>query len=311
MSTGFLSAPRHAVGLELGDGHIAGAQIAFDAQGGIRLEAAEVHALPPEAGSEQLTESIRALFHRAHLARCPVHIAFQSPAMVVKHYHYPHLQHDDVPKALAIEAEETLQLSREALYFDWQANEPDAPGDGAPRDGVLVAAPRQEVERYLQMLARADVFPSVVDAGCLAVCNLFLSLRGPPPLESAVCVLALTTRRADIAILSRTRNVFPRSVFSPVASWADNEPYLTECVADTLRFHRLKLHGPAVETIVLTGTVPRRDLLVQQLLDLAPHVIFWNPVAEVGIAHPGLQPLAQKDAGAMLATCIGLALRRN
>jgi hypothetical protein len=215
-------------------------------------------------------------------------------------------------RALAIEAEETLQMPREALYMDWHVNAAAAAGDPlSAADGVLVTAPKAEIERHLDALSRTGIQPAVVDAGCLAVCNLYLAIKGPVPAEHAVGLVALSNRRADIAVLSHENGIFPRTVFTPVAAWDESAGYLAECVADTIKFHQFKLHGPPVERLYLTGTVPRRDVLVRHLRELAPLMAFWNPVSDMTVESPRLQPLRDSESGAILSTCLGLALRSD
>ena len=299
------------VGLDVGDTHIAGAQLEFDPNGSMRLKAAGWMARPPNADVGQTAALLRQFFRRTGLSTNCVCAAFQSPAMVVKHYRHPRLTADEVTQALVIEAEETLQMPRDALYLDWHVNTPaDPEGGTSAADGVLVAAPKFEIERHLEILARAGIVPVVVDAGCLAVCNLYLAVKPPPSPDRAVCLVALSNRRADIAVLSCERGIFPRTVFTPVAAWDESANYLTECVADTIKYHQFKLRGPPVERIYLTGTVPRRDVLVSHLRDLAPLMAFWNPVSDLTVDNPKLQALAESESGAILSTCLGLALRR-
>lgn len=303
---------RRMVGLDVGETHIAGAQLCFAEDGTFLLEAAGWLPRPPAADCCQTADIVRDLFQQTGLAMSPVCVAIQCPALVVKHYHYPHLPAGEVEPALMIEAEETLQMPRGAIYLDWHANAVVAAPDETPAaDGVLVAAPKAEVEAHLQMLAQAGIFPRVVDAGCLAVCNLYMTIKGPASSGHAVCIVSLSDRRADIAVLSPERGIFPRTVFSPLATWNETEAYLTECVADTLNYHQFKLHGPPVEHLVLTGTVPRSDQFAHQLRDLVPRMNVWNPLSELPNLKPRLQRLAENESGAVVATGFGLALRRT
>ena len=236
----------------------------------------------------------------------------RAPAPEHRRRRYPRLTGEEIVRALAIEAEETLQMPREALYMDWHVNAAAAAGDPlSATDGVLVTAPKAEIERHLDALSRTGIQPAVVDAGCLAVCNLYLAIKGPVPAEHAVGLVALSNRRADIAVLSHENGIFPRTVFTPVAAWDESAGYLAECVADTIKFHQFKLHGPPVERLYLTGTVPRRDVLVRHLRELAPLMAFWNPVSDMTVESPRLQPLRDSESGAILSTCLGLALRSD
>ena len=297
------------VGLDVSDSHLAAVQLAFSRDNSIRLETAGWATPPPGADLRQLSEAVRQLFRSAGLSRNAVCAAFHSPRLVVKHFRHVHLDDKELAHALAIDAEETLQQANSEFYMDWHANTEFV--HGQPIDGVLVAMPKSEVDRNLEMLAMADIFPRIVDAGCLAVCNLYLQLKGRASQDHAVVVVSLSRNRADIAILSGERHVFPRSIFSPQDTWNDSAAYLAECVSDTIKYHQFILHGPPVERMVLTGAVPQREQLVSHLRELVPLMAFWNPVADLPFISERLRPQLDRTIGAGLATSLGLALRRD
>ena len=301
--------PRRMVGLDVSDTHLAAVQLAFGRDDSIRLEAAGWSTPPPGADLHQMAEAVRQLFRKAGLSRNHVCTAFQTPGLVVKHFRHAHLNTVELAHALSIEAEETLQLTASNFYMDWHSNTDSSNGESV--DGVLVAMPKNDVDRHLQMLALSDIFPRVLDAGCLAVCNLYLQLKGIAAPDQATAVVSLSQNRADIAILSGKRHVFPRSVFSPQATWDETPAYLAECVSDTIKYHQFILHGPPVERMVLTGAVPQRELLVSHLRELVPVMAFWDPISDLPSVNERIRPQLDRDVGARLATSLGLALRRD
>jgi len=299
---------RRMVGLDVGEAHVAATQLAFANDGAICLEAAGWADLPPAADRRRVARIVRDLLRHAHVKNdVPVCTSFKRPSLAIKHYRYPNLNEGDLMRALAIEAEEVLQLPHDRLYFDWHGNE--LAQDGAAT-GVLVAAPKCDIEQHLDTLAQAGIFPCVMDAGCLAVCNLYLAIRGSLPTDQAVCLVSLSASRADIAVLSCEQGIYARTVYSPAGTWAETESYLTECVEDTIKYHQFKLHGPPVDGMILTGSVPRHEVLVSHLRDVAALVNFWNPVGGLQSVRPHLRPLLENGEGARFATSLGLALRR-
>ena len=302
------------VGLDVSDTYLAAVQLIFGRDDSIRLEAAGCATPPPDADLSQRAEAVHHLFRQAGLSRNAVCVAFQSPGIVVKSFRHAHLTADELEQALFIEAEETLQLGRSQFYMDWHSNSAGAneePTGGEPIDGVLVATPKTDVERNLQMLAKANIFPRIVDVGCLAVCNLYLHLHDHRSPGQATALVALAQNRADIAILSGERRVFPRSVFSPQASWDETATYLAECVSDTIKYHQFILRGPPVERMVLTGAGPQQERLASHLRALVPQLIFWDPISDLPFVNERLRPRIERDIGARLATSLGLALRRD
>jgi Tfp pilus assembly PilM family ATPase len=302
--------PRRTAGLDINDTHVVVSQLAFSRGGEIRLEAAGWTARPDGDDDRHLAETVRQLFRRAGVSATHICTALQTPSLVVRPFRHAKLSAGELAAALALEAEEALQQPRGNIFMDWHiSQQASQPADGVAA-GVLVAAPRAEVERHLAILAQADVFPTVVDAACLAVCNLYLALKERHSQAQSLCVVALSSRRADIAVLWEESTIFPRAVHAPAGSWEQAAPYLADSIADTLKYHQFKLRGPPVERLVLTGAVPHRDLLVARLREVVPLVHYWNPVADMKAVRSGLRPLMDNKSGAFLATSLGLALRR-
>jgi len=297
------------VGLDVSDSHLAAAQVLLEHDGSIRLEAAGWSTPPPDADLPQMAEAVRQLFRQANLSRDAVCSAMISPGLVVKHFRHLNLKEAELARVLAIEAEETLQLPTSQLCLDWHRNVDHA--DGAPVDGVLVAMPKVELDRHLQMLALANIFPRIVDVGCLAVCNLYLHLKEMTPSDQATAVVCLARDRADIAILFGNHQIFPRTICSPRLTWGETNACLAECLSDTIKYHQFILHGPPVTRMVLTGAVPQPELLMDQLRKLVPQSEFWNPIFDLDSVNKNLLPRVETHSGALLATSLGLALRRD
>jgi len=303
---------RRMVGLDVSDTHIAAAQVGLGGDGTFRLEAAGWAMRPLAADQRQTAAIVRAVFRQAGLASAPVCTSLPSHSLVVRRVHYPRLQDDELPRALSLDAEEALQMSCDAVHFDWQLNAPASPADTDSVDALLIAAPKADVDNHLHMLLRAGIVPCDVNAGCIALANLFLALKGQPAASSAVCVVAPGERRTDIAVLSREQGLLPRTVLAPARGGANSKAsYLTDCVADTLKYHAFKLRGPPVSGLVLTGVVSQRDLPAHDALrGLVPEITVWNPVADLNVEKTRLRSLSDGDSGLRFATSIGLALQR-
>ena len=301
--------PRRMVGLDVGLTHLAAVQLAFSRDHEIHLEAAGWATLSPDADLPEVSEGVRQLFRGAGLSRQAVCSSFESAGLVVKHFRHEHLDEAELASALGIEAEETLQLPRAQFYLDWHSNTEGARHE--PIDGVLVASPKNELERHLLLLALAGIVPAVVDVGCFAVCNLYHYLKGAPSGDQAVLLVSLSPYRADIAILSGDHRIFPRSILAPKESWDAAGVYLAESVFDTIMRFQSVLKGPPVERMVLTGDVPHPERLLARLQDLAPKLSFWDPVADLPSINARLRPHLNRTLGARLATSLGLALRRD
>ena len=297
------------VGLDIGDNHLAAAQLAFGRDNSIHLEAAGWATPPPEATPAQQAEAIRQLFRKAGLSNEAVCVAIEGAGLVLKHYRHANLCAEELALALSIEAEEALQLPSAQFYMDWHSNNEYT--SGGPVDGVLVATPKAELDRHLQILALAEIYPRIVDVGALAVCNLFHLFKGATTAEQATAIICFSQNQVTIAILSGRHQVFPRTFSSMHSTWEESESYLADSLSDTIKYHQFVLHGAPVTRMLLTGIVPQHGQWLMRLRTLVPSTILWDPIPEVPSINKHLMPLLDSTIGARLAVSLGLALRRD
>lgn len=301
--------PKRTVGLDINDSHVVATQLRFARNGDMRLEAAGWLPRPENADDHQLAATVRQVFKQAGITASHVCASLQSPSLVLRPFRHIRLSPSELTSALTIEAEEALQKTQTEIYMDWHVNN-GAQHEKDVQEGVLAAAPRREIERYLAALALADVFPVIMDAACMAVCNLYLELRDRPSAEHALCIVAFANQRADIAVLWNDSTIFPRTIYAPSGNWDQEATYLAESISDTIKYHQFKLHRPPVERMILTGVIPRRDILISRLRAIVPLVSNWNPLADIKFAKTRLKSLLNSEFGPLFTTSLGLALRR-
>ncbi len=312
-----LAKEEDVVGVDIGDDYVAAAQLAITSDGKLELINVGGETYPPGASEKETVAAIKRLWHRHGFRSRTVCSCLRTPSLILRHFEFAHLTDDELEGALRLEAEAALQSFGKAIEADWllvHSGGPAASGAGHPHSGLLCAAPRSDVDRHLKLLSRAGLYPVVMDTSGLAVCNLFLGLRAGRHEDEAACLASLLNHSADIAILYHDECIYPRTVLCTSSAWKDAAGYFVENLEDALRYYRVKGHRHAVERIVLTGNLPRDAAFydaVQQGLGLP--VERWNPLAEI----PGWPAKARKAtgletvSGSLMATCLGLALRRS
>ena len=124
-------------------------------------------------------------------------------------------------------------------------------------EGLLVAAPRKDIDRHLALLEMAGLSPVIVDIGCMAVCNLFLALNGPARIPGAVCLLNLSTHTADMAVLMKDGWMYPHMLVSRSTAWEGSADYLCAHISDVLKYYHFKLRREPVQRLVLTVRIPQ------------------------------------------------------
>ncbi|MFA5205246.1 MAG: pilus assembly protein PilM [Lentisphaeria bacterium] len=306
------------VGIDLGDRYVSAAQLGPAAAGGaLEVRSAGWVECAPDASEKEQVAAIRRLWHRYGLRSRTVCSCLRSPSLLMRHFELGPLSDHELRPALRLEAEEAMQAQGKDIVVDWWLSPAAgaAPGAGtAKRSGLLVAVPRQEVDRHVRLLHRAGLYPVAVDVGCLAVCNLFLTLRAWRHEDEAVCLVCLLNHSADIAILYRGECIHPRTVLCTSADWEHAVGFLAENIQDALRYYRMKGNAHGVERILLTGSLASGNGLAGTLAEtLEFSVERWNPLLTLlgGMARWPMtnEQEAAAASGTLLATCLGLALR--
>jgi Tfp pilus assembly PilM family ATPase len=262
----------------------------------------------------------------------------RSRTMALKYFSYPDLGDEDLEQALALEAEQALQMPSDDIALDWHVNPPEAgvsAGEGrAHAAGFMVAVPRAEVDRHLAILETAGVYPVVLDVACLAVCNLYLTLGGLEPQGGPTGIVHLSPRCADMALLSPDRHLYPSTFFARRSCWNEATDYLAKTIADEIKYYQFRVRRQPVERLILTGNAGVEDASVRPESESGPEpgteaseesllgkiskatgltVTQWDPFRELRVRSRHLQGLmdAEPGFGPMLAVSLGLALRKN
>jgi len=302
-------------GLEFGDTHVAAVRLQGRPGGALELSHAGWIECLPGARPREVAAAIRELWRTARIPTRMVCSALRSAALVMRYFKVPAMSDAELGAALALQAEEALQLGRDQFMLDWHVGRSAeaAPGDAPFREGLLTAAPASDVKRQLEILHAAGLDPVIVDVRALAVANLYNALEAETN-GAPVCLVHLTPHSADV-VVRRDRDVaYPHTVYCRTTTWEESVPFLGENIRDVLLYSQYKLDWPSAEKVVLTGQLPAAaplDAELPRLLDLP--VETWRPVARLPRVARRVQDLLDQDASmeGRLVSGLGLALRRG
>ncbi len=311
-----LSRREALVGLDVGDCHIAASQARPLPDGGVRVSHLALAEYDSSASDREIARAIRGVWRKFGIPVYTVCSCLRSQSLILKYFRYPKLSPQELRSAVRLEAEESLQLPLEELVVDVHVNrisgEEDGQTDEGGVEGVLVAVPRDAVERHVNILDMAGLYPVIVDAGALAVSNLFVQMKNRL-VRGAVCVVNLSTRSADIAILFERDCVYPRTVVSRSGGWEDAVDYLITNIKDGIKYYQFKLRNELVENVILTGQVPKtEEFLSRMRTEIGLPVELWDPMGEVAVAARKRARILRESgdsSGSLMTTCLGLALR--
>lgn len=301
------------IGLDVGPEQISMAQIEMRGVGDISLSNAGWAPLSPGLDDDSIASVLRDMWKDCRLSSFTVASCLRSPSLVVRHFRFPSLNDDELTAALGLEAEEVLQIGTDEIVMDWHENQVDAtPGDARGREGVLVAVPQEDLARHRALLEAAGLLPVIVDVGCTALGNAHMGLRGDDHRDHAVCLVNLTGKIADVAILFDGNAMYPRCLAN-VGEGEGRDRYLSDSLTDVLKYYQFKLRREPVTDIVITGQAPDMDALrahMQKRVGLPAAV--WNPGTDVRVRNGRVRQMLERqpEQGMTLATAIGMAMRR-
>lgn len=312
----WLAGEEDVVGLDLSDGILAVARIRVGQGGAMRLCNAGWAEVPAGISDREQAAAIRRLWRQSGMPSSTVCASFRGRSGIVRYFKYPALKPDELESALRLEAEETLQLPPAEITMDWHLNPGEAPaasGAGSrPYEGLLVAAPRKDVDQFIDLLRMAGLYPVTLDLGATAVCNLYCAQHRDAKGTPDVCLVHLTRQCADIAVMFEGRGLYARAVYARGKDWDASLDLLAEGLKEALKYYEFKLRRTPPGRIVLTGRLPAlpgADARLQTAVGVPVEV--WNPLQQVVPAsHRVRRLLAHPTEVPSLAIAMGLALRR-
>jgi Tfp pilus assembly PilM family ATPase len=300
-----------AVGLDMEHGHIVAALFTED-ESGPSLKKLAIGSYDPTASDRRIAHALKNFWKKEQLPIRTVRTCLHSRALMVRYFRYENLNDEELPQALALEAEEALQKPANEISMDWHLNKsPDSDSSSKSRkerSGTLIAAPRETVVRHLKLIKAAGLYSIGVEVSCSALGNLYSFIndnQGDVP----VCLINLTSRSADI-IMCAPDGHYPRTLFSASKPWAENQAYLFENIQNSLLYYHLKLKKAPIEKIVLVGCrenlavfskqLAKETSLPVEILDICDHVNYSKHCL-----HADLKAVEGCD----VATGLGLGLK--
>lgn len=302
-------------GIEFGDGVMTVAQIRRKQGGRLVLTHAGWAECDPSSPPRAIAANVRDLWKRAGITTRTVCASLRSASAVVRYFSVPSMTDAELAKTLRLQAEESLQMPATKLVVEWQVHprSETLPGGIVPAiTGILVAAPRQDVERQLEILDMAGLDPVIFDMRGLAVSNLVAALQ-PDWEGDSLCLMNLATHSADIMVRQHSNRFYPHTVYCRSSVCKESPGFLVENIRDVARYCEYKLGWDPISKLVMVGGSSPGDVLATTLRqELKVTVDCWNPLDVIRISGRKLEAiLASSEAHKeMLAPVLGLAIRR-
>lgn len=291
-------------GLDIGEDYVSTASISIGKNGLPEVEKLGCIEKKRGLSNSAIACQLRRLWHKYNIKTRTVASCFRSPSLNIKYFKYPRLSDKELKSALCLEAEHTFQKPRQDLYIDWLSFPKQ---DNSSIEGVLAAAPKEDVRSHLSILKMAGLYPVIVDIGCMAAANLYTRSKKYRPRET-ICVVNANSGIVDISILSENSRIYPRSVYSAPESTCEKTGFIIENIVELLSYYRFKLHFNPAEKLVITGRLSNDKSFMEGIKKaIAIPVDTWNPLDEIALNRP-VSYEEKELLGPIASASLGLAM---
>jgi type IV pilus assembly protein PilM len=206
---------KNCIGLDIGSSSIKAVQLKKTGKG-FSLAAFGMQPLLPQTivdgaimDQAAVVEAIRTLWSRMRLRQKEVAIAIAGHSVIIKKIAVPQMRPEDLASQIHQEAEHHIPFAKDDVELDYHVvAESNALGQ---TELLLVAAKRETVADYVQVVRDAALTPQVVDVAAFASQNGFELNYALDPRETAV-VITVGAAISNINIVRAGQSLFTRDV---------------------------------------------------------------------------------------------------
>lgn len=206
---------KNCIGLDIGSSSIKAVQLK-KSRTGYALTAFGMQPLVPQTivdgaimDQAAVVEAIRALWSRLKLRQKDVAIAIAGHSVIIKKIAVPQTRADDLDNQIRQEAEHHIPFAKDDVEIDFHVVNPQNPM--GQTELLLVAAKRETVADYVQVVRDASLTPHVVDVASFASQNGFELNYALDPRETAV-IITIGAAISNINIVRGGASLFTRDV---------------------------------------------------------------------------------------------------
>jgi type IV pilus assembly protein PilM len=203
------------IGLDIGSSSIKAVQVRTG-RAGVELQAFGMQPLTQQTivdgtimDQAAVVDAIRALWNRLRLRQREVAIGIAGHSVIIKKIAVPASKLDDLPTQIRYEAEHHIPFSRDDVEIDYHVVTPH--NLQGQTELILVAAKKEVVADYTQVVRDASLVPQVVDVAAFAGQNAYEVNYTLDPRETIVLV-TVGAATSNINIVRGGVSLFTRDV---------------------------------------------------------------------------------------------------
>ena len=204
------------VGLDIGSSSVKAVELSARKNGEFDLTHLGVASLPAEAivqgaflNSSAIVDAIREAVEKAKIKTKQVAAAVSGHSVIVKKVSLPAMTRAELDEQIRWEAEQYIPFDVNEVNLDFQIL--DEVGTEGQMDVLLVAAKKDLIDDYVQVITEAGLTPAVIDVAAFAVENAFEGNYDNPH-DSTVALVNIGAQVANINVIQRGIPTFTRDI---------------------------------------------------------------------------------------------------
>ncbi len=206
------------VGLDIGSSTVKAVELTSKGKAGRDFELAHlgVAKLPPEAivqgaflNSSAIVDGIREAVEVAKIRSKHVAAAVCGHSVIVKQVSLPAMSRDELEEQIRWEAEQYIPFDVNEVNLDFQIL--DSTSTEGQMDVLLVAAKKDLIDDYVQVITEAGLTPAAIDVAAFAVENAFEANYDVRP-DEVVALVNVGAQVVNINIVSGGAPAFTRDI---------------------------------------------------------------------------------------------------
>ena len=337
------------VGLDIGSSSVKAIELK-PAGKGFRVSAIGVESVPPDSivdgaiiDGGAVADAVRRLFANKKFKAKDVVASLSGNSVIVKKITLPAMTEAELSESIYWEAEQYIPFDIQDVNLDYEILDSGAQGQ---MEVLLVAAKKDKIADYTNVISQAGKTPVIVDVDVFALQNAFEANYGFEP-GAVVAILNAGASAININILSGSQSVFTRDVsmggnaFTEAVQKELNLPYesaeqlkkgqdvdgatyedaravlraMTDNVLleveKTFDFFKATASNDRIDRIMLCGGASRVEGFAESLRErFATEVEQFDPFRQVGMDAKKVGIDNADDYGPVAAVAMGLALRK-
>ena len=240
------------VGLDIGSSSVKAVEIAQKSRDkGFELRALGQAGLPSEAivqgaflNSSAIVDAIREAVEAGKVKGKDVAAAVSGHSVIVKRVNLPHMSREELEDQIQWEAEQYIPFDVNEVNLDFQILENNE--DEGQMDVLLVAAKKDLIDDYVQVIQEAGLNPVAIDVAGFAVQNAFEANYEQDP-EAVTALVNIGAQVVNINVLKNGIPAFTRDIMTGGAQYTEEIQKALSVSFDEAE--RIKMGSPEGEQV--------------------------------------------------------------